>query len=82
MAIRPPQSTGWLPYAGFMLAIAGIVYQGGLLSGAVQRNSERLGRLESIDQARSDRIQAIDVRTARIEAKIDLVVPPQEKGPK
>lgn len=71
----PRRAESWIPYAGFLLAVAGIVYQGGQLSGSVQRNTERISQLEATDAARTDRIQSIDVRTARIEAKLDLMSP-------
>lgn len=71
---RPtPQS--WIPYAGLLLAVAGIVYQSGQLTGDVRRNTERIGALEAALSARAVDINTINVRTARIEAKVDLLVP-------
>lgn len=64
-----------LPIAGFMLAVAGIVYQSGQLAGKVDQNASRITKIEAAEDARTDRIQAIDVRTARIEAKLDLLKP-------
>lgn len=74
---RRPES--WVPWVGLLIAVAGIIYQGGMLAGSVQRNTERITTIEAGEAARSDRIQAIDVRTARIEAKVDLLTPEARK---
>lgn len=64
----------WVPYAGLMLAVAGIIYQGGVLSNSVQRNTERIVVLESNDASRDAAVGTIDRRTAAIEAKLDLLL--------
>lgn len=70
-----PQPQSWIPYAGFMLAVAGIVYQSGQLTGDVRSNTERIAKLEASLANNSTDINAINVRSARIEAKLDLIVP-------
>lgn len=79
MTTRSTRDGKWLPYAGFIVAVAGIVWQGGTLAGNVQRNTERITAIEAAEAARTDRIQAIDVRTARIEAKLDLLNPKERE---
>lgn len=70
-----PSPNNWIPYAGFLLAVAGIVYQSGQLTGDVQSNTERIAKLEAAVMSNSTDVNAINVRTARIEAKLDLLVP-------
>lgn len=67
----PLRNNQWAVYIALALTIAGIVYQGGILSGHVDNNDRRITRLEAIDQSRTDQIGAINVRTARIETKLD-----------
>lgn len=68
-----PRQPNWLPYAGFMLAVGGIIYQSGQLTGDVRRNTERITKLEAVQGAAGTDINAINVRTARIEAKLDAM---------
>jgi hypothetical protein len=69
-----PQTPQWIPYVGLMLAIAGIIYQGGVLSSSVQRNTERITRLEGQYDGLQTSLSGIDSRTARMEAKQDLML--------
>jgi hypothetical protein len=71
---RPGKSTpGWLPYAGFALAVCGMIYQAGGLAGRVDRNAERIAVLEArIEEARSKQ-DAMNERGARIETKLDYL---------
>lgn len=72
---RPPQGPqGWLPYAGFVLAIAGIIYQGGILSSTVAQTAARVTSLEINDKARNLDIQAMNLRGERSAAKLDFLV--------
>lgn len=80
MSGRPSSPNAWLPYAAFIVTVAGIIFQGGQLSSDVKRNTERIARLEASDQARADAINSIDRRTVRIEAKLDLMIPATEPG--
>lgn len=64
----------WLPYVGFLLAIAGIVFQGGILTSRVQQNSDRIAKLEASDADRTKVLQAMDLRGQRNEDKLDFLV--------
>jgi len=72
---RPPGGPqSLLPYAGFALAIAGIIYQGGILSSTVQQNSARLTVLEAADKARTLQLEQMNIRGERSAAKLDFLV--------
>lgn len=66
---RPAHNSQWAVYVALGVTIAGIVFQGGYLANQVAENSRRIAALE----ARMDRINSIDVRTARIEGKLDAI---------
>ncbi|MFS0736920.1 hypothetical protein ABC347_07710 [Sphingomonas sp. 1P06PA] len=77
---RVEQKKEWVPWAGLFLAVAGIVYQGGQITGEVNRSTERISKLEASEEARTDAISAMNVRTARIEAKLDFLM--EQRKPK
>lgn len=66
-----PRNHQWAVYAALALTIAGIVYQGGYLANQVAQNDRRITKLE----ASVDKVNAIDVRTARMEGKLDMILP-------
>ena len=79
MPLKPPSNPNWVPWAGLFMAVAGIIYQAGGITSSITRLNERTTKLESTDQLRSDAINNIDVRTARIEAKLDYFSPKGQK---
>ena len=79
MTGRPNRSPNWVPYAGLLLAVAGIVYQGGQLTGDVRSNTDRITKLEASLQSTTDATNSINERTARIEAKLDFLIPKDGK---
>lgn len=74
MAGPPRQNKDLLPYAGFLLAVGGIIYQGGQLSGRVQSISERTDKLELAALRDGTRINEINMRSERSSAKLDFLV--------
>lgn len=74
---RSPNSL--LPWAGLLIAGVGVIYQSGVISGDLAHDTDRITKLEAIDQSRTDRINVIDVRTARIETKMDMMLDQQGK---
>lgn len=68
----------WIPYAGLMLAVAGIIYQSGQLTGDVRRNTERITKIEATLSSNAQDINSMNLRTVRIEAKLDLALPAKE----
>ena len=75
MAVGRTPNPNWIPWVGLFTVIAGVIYQAGSITGQVERLNDRTGQLEAVGESRSDAINAINVRTARIEAKLDYLVP-------
>lgn len=71
---KPPQQNGWLPYAGFALALAGIIYQGGVLASTVEQNTARIVALEIANKTTTDAITQMNLRGERSAAKLDFLV--------
>ncbi|WP_047867194.1 hypothetical protein [Sphingomonas paucimobilis] len=74
---EPPTSPSWkdwLPVASFFVVIAGALLAGGGYISQLRDNTRRLDALEQ----RVELLRSIDTRTARIEAKLEVLVP--EKG--
>lgn len=67
----------WLPYAGLAITIAGIIYQAGTLTNRVQANTERVVALEAANASMKDAINDMNLRGARMETKLDLLVEPR-----
>lgn len=80
MSSRPPRNNlmQLVPWFGFLLAVGSVVYNSGQITGDVRRNTDRISKIEAQQSATSADINAINVRTARIEAKLDFVIP--QKG--
>lgn len=76
---RPPPNQNWLPYAGLIVTIAGIIYTSGQLTNKVQSNTDRIAKLEVSDTVRSDSVNSTNVRLARIETKLELLLAEQER---
>lgn len=76
MTTRPSRSNpNWLPYAGLMLSAAGIIYQSGVVTNKVEALTDRVVKLEASDKARTETLDIIKDRGARIEAKLDYALP-------
>lgn len=74
-----PPSTGpnwreWIPVLSFAVVIAGALIAGGGYISELRDNTRRIHDLEQ----RVELLRSIDTRTARIEAKLEVLVP--EKG--
>jgi hypothetical protein len=57
-----------------MLAIAGIIYQGGVVTNRVQTTVDRVTKLEVENTARSTELRDLNLRGVRNEAKLDFLV--------
>jgi hypothetical protein len=64
----------WVPVLSFAVVIAGALIAGGGYISQLRDNTRRLDALEQ----RVELLRSIDTRTARIEAKLEVLVP--EKG--
>lgn len=69
----------WLPYLGAAVAIGSMIFQGGVLSGKVESNASRITTLEARAAKADEALSTINVRGARIEAKLDFLVDPKSK---
>lgn len=77
MASAPPTGPSWrdwIPVLSFAVVIAGALIAGGGYISQLRDNTRRLDALEQ----RVELLRSIDTRTARIEAKLEVLVP--EKG--
>lgn len=74
VAPREPKTQGWLPYAGLLLTLAGMIYQGGILASEVRQNTARIVKLEAVDAAREVRLAEMERREARIDAQLEFLV--------
>jgi hypothetical protein len=70
----PPSAPVWLPYMGFLLAVGGIIYQGGQLSSQVSQDAARITRLEAAMAASTQQINDMNLRGERSAAKLDFLV--------
>ena len=72
-----PNWREWLPVATFFVVIAGALLAGGGYISQLRDNTRRLDALEQ----RVELLRSIDTRTARIEAKLEVLVPEKEVRP-
>lgn len=80
MATQQARNQNWLPYAGLIVTIGGIVYTSGQLTNKVQSNTDRITRLEASDTVRSDAVNSTNVRLARIEAKLEILLAEKDRA--
>lgn len=81
-----PRQTPWPAYIGLMMSVGTLIFQAGVLGNRITSNTDRIVKLEAselqrqaLDEARADKVNAIDVRTARIEAKLDFLLPKETR---
>jgi len=70
----------WMPVITLVLTIAGSLLIGGGYIAELKDNTRRIEALEQDAQKRNDLLTQIDVRTARIEAKLEMLTAPAQKG--
>ncbi len=86
-----PTRVGWkdwlLGFAPLVVVITALL-AGGSYIGQVRENTRRVELLEQRNTSRDtqreldrDQLQVIDVRTARIEAKLEVLLPAKERQP-
>ena len=59
----------WLPLIGMVITVAGLIWAGSQYAAEIRDDTRRIAKLED----KADTIQQIDVRTARIEATLDVM---------
>jgi len=67
----------WLPVVSFAVMLIGAILAGGGYIAQLQDNTRRIAALESKTDSRDDKLNTISDRTARIEAKLEVLVPTQ-----
>ncbi|KQM76695.1 hypothetical protein ASE70_07955 [Sphingomonas sp. Leaf22] len=70
-----PRWLAWMPAASVGALIAGSLLTGG---GYIQRLDEQVRRITVLEES-IKQLQEIDKRTTRIEAKLDVLVPQQDR---
>jgi hypothetical protein len=70
-----PAWLAWLPVITTLLLIAGFLWAGGGKMDELANHERRLTALETKRDTDADKLNVIDVRTARIEAKLEVLVP-------
>lgn len=72
----------WIPVAAVLITIVGALLIIGKSWGEMQDNTRRIEALEARADKRDDQLHQIDVRTVRIEAKLDALTPEDRRSVK
>lgn len=71
----PPVWLAWLPVATTLVMIAGFLWAGGGKMNELADHDRRITALETRRDSDADKLDKINERTARIEAKLEVLVP-------
>ena len=74
-AKAPPTWLAWLPVITTVILIAGFLWAGGGKMNELAEHERRLAALEVRRDTDADKLDKINERTARIEAKLEVLVP-------
>jgi hypothetical protein len=74
-AKAPPTWLAWLPVITTIFLIAGFLWAGGGKMNELAEHERRLTALETRREFDADKLDKINERTARIEAKLEVLVP-------
>jgi hypothetical protein len=84
-AASRPRWIDFLPAISLALVIAGLIWAGGGFIGQVKDNTRRIEQLESDARTdaktRTEMLQQLDLRLARIEVKLEMMALPKDKAP-
>lgn len=79
--LQQPGKKEWLPYAGFVLTVAGMIWQGGVMSAQIDSNTDRITQLEARNRESVAKLEQMNIRGENNAAKLDfLVAAAAEKG--
>lgn len=88
MTTPAPPRAKWLdflPVISLAIVLAGILLASGGYISELKENTRRIAQLETEARAdakaRTEMLQQLDLRLARIEVKLEMMVPPKEKAP-
>ena len=68
-----PRWLDWLPLVGMAITVIGLIWSGATYVSQIQDNTRRITAIEQDAQKRSDTLQAVDARTARIEGMLEAM---------
>jgi len=71
----PPTWLAWLPVITTVFLIAGFLWAGGGKMTELAEHERRLTALETRRESDAEKLDKINERTARIEAKLEVLVP-------
>jgi hypothetical protein len=87
MTTPAPPRAKWLdflPVISLAVVLAGILIAGGGYITQLKENTRRIDQLEvearADAKARTEMLQQLDLRLARIEVKLEMMVPPKDKA--
>jgi hypothetical protein len=84
-AASRPRWIDFLPAISLALVVAGLIWTGGGYSGQVKDNTRRIEQLESDARTdaktRTEMLQQLDLRLARIEVKLEMMAPEKDRAP-
>ena len=83
VVVAPPprvRLSEWVSIAGLIIVLIGMIWAGGGYLEQIHNNTRRIETLEASDKQRTDTLTQIDVRTARIEAKLEVMLPEKERA--
>lgn len=73
----PPKWLGFVPAISLVVVVIGAILATGGVIAQVRDNTRRIDAVER----RVELLQTIDTRTARIEAKLEVLAQPRDKAP-
>lgn len=80
MTTRPSKPSGllvWAPLVGAAAVVVGVIYNTGAKSSQLDDNTRRILILETKSEVRDAKLDGINERLTRIEAKLEILVPSQ-----
>jgi hypothetical protein len=84
-ASPPPWWAPFVPAISLLIVIAGIVFASGDYISTLKQHTRRLDQIEADARTdartRTEMLQQLDLRLARIEVKLEMMAPPKDKAP-
>ena len=74
-AKAPPTWLAWLPVIATIVLIAGVLWAGGGRMNELDQHESRITKLEAKRDTDADKLDRINERTARIDAKLEILLP-------
>jgi hypothetical protein len=85
LASPPPWWAPFVPVVSLLIVIAGVVLTSGGYINTLKEHTRRIEQLEADARTdaktRTEMLQQLDLRLARIEVKLEMMAPPKDKAP-